>query len=107
MTILDTLKALNTAEEADNLFITAATINLYNESIRRIRGQVLYAPTDVRNLLQMLELLLGATKPEVAQFAPKASRRKLSQTEEEQILKAIEAETVQDIDEVIQSKAVN
>lgn len=94
MSITDIIKSLNTAEESDNLFIVAAAINLYNESHRRIRGQVLYGPDNVKALLGIIEHLLAAQAQSQIEFAPKRNR-KLTEDEEARLLKAVEATTTE------------
>lgn len=58
MSITDALSALRSAAEDDDAFILAATLNLYNENIRRREGRILYGPEDVRSLFDVMSILI-------------------------------------------------
>lgn len=88
-TISDIIRRVNTAEEGDNLFLFAAAINLYGQSMLRVRGASLYGPTDVRDLLTMVEILLEAKKPNQPDFKP-LPKAKLTAEQEQQLMTALD-----------------
>lgn len=56
--ILDILKSINSAEEGDIAYITAATLNLYTETNRRLFGRVILTPGDAKAIMTILDILL-------------------------------------------------
>jgi hypothetical protein len=55
--IREILSSIQSTEDKDQAFIVAATINLYSEANRRLHGRVLFSPSDVRNVLSILQIL--------------------------------------------------
>lgn len=73
--------------QSDTNFLTAAAINLYLESLRRV-GRLLLAPQDIPVLYDMVAVL---TNPlQVSPVADTARARELSEEEREQVLNPIE-----------------
>lgn len=86
--LLEMIKTLNAASEDDIAFVTAAALNLYSESRRRIHGRILYTPADIRAIFAMIDTLL--TDRSVDQFIATGRPRKLTSDEEKNLLNAIE-----------------
>ena len=87
MTIQDTLARLSVAENDEVAFLVAATINLYTENLRRRAGRTIFSPQDVKNLHQILDLLLNVDlKPT---YVP-AQRAKVTDAEIDTILKPLQ-----------------
>jgi hypothetical protein len=90
--ILNTLKSLDKTEDKDIAWIFAATINLYIETVRRLRGRVLLGPDDIPHILDLISTLTQKT-PDVSTFTDQGLRpRALTEEEAETVLKATEDE---------------
>lgn len=90
--ILDTLKSIDQTEDKDVAFIFAATINLYIETLRRLRGRVMLGPDDIPHILDLIAILTQRT-PDVSTFTDTGLRpRVLTPEEEAGVLKATEVE---------------
>lgn len=50
--------SISNANEQDVAFLIAATINLQNETLRRITGEIRYSPNDVLDLFMMIEIAI-------------------------------------------------
>lgn len=85
MTITDTLRSLETAEDDDAGFLIAATINLYSESIRRRAGRVIWGPGDVKNLLSICKTLLAPPELGDQDYRPAKTRPEPNDVEKEMI----------------------
>ena len=75
------LATLDSLEDSDTAFITAAAINLYNETLRRKHGRILYGPADVANLAGIIHSLLN---PPVSLADPEKVKRSAKPTPEEE-----------------------
>jgi len=85
--IAQMLATLNTGSDDDIAYIAAATYNLYAEANRRLRGRVLFGPSDIKALNEILDILLTDRQSDPI---PKAARSfKLSDEEAEKLLEGI------------------
>lgn len=57
--VQEVLNLLNRNEDTEVAYITAATINVYLESLKRLQGRSKFEISDVENLMAVLRLLLG------------------------------------------------
>jgi DNA-directed RNA polymerase specialized sigma24 family protein len=88
MTILRTLDSIASADSDEAAFLTAATINLYTEALRRRAGRVLFTPADVKALDTILKLILNP-KTDV-EYKPGNRQVGPSPVEQKTILEATE-----------------
>lgn len=88
--LLSILHALNSAEDEDVAFLTAGTFNLYMEAQRRLNTKVLMQPSDVKNVLGILEVLLRKGDPDQP-YEQQGRSRELTEEEKETVLSAVEA----------------
>jgi len=86
--VRDTLVGISTGDEHMS-FITAATINLYGEALRRIHGRVLFGPSDVRAIAAIVNILFehSTAEPEV----PTIRTRELTEDERNGVLQGVTA----------------
>lgn len=79
--IIETLRAIDQTDDKDIAFIFAASINLYIESIRRLRGRVMLGPDDIPIILDIISDLTKKT-PAESKFRDDALRTRELTTEE-------------------------
>jgi hypothetical protein len=92
--ILDTLKSIDQTEDKDIAFIFAASINLYIETIRRLKGRVMLGPDDIPHILDIIATLTQRT-PDMSKFTDTGLRPRVPTEEEEaNVLKAVESELI-------------
>lgn len=88
--IMEYVKSLNLADEDSISFIVAGTFNLYAESRRRIHGEMLMTPNDIKAIFQIVDLLL--TQRDMQNNLPQGRSRKLSEEENANLLGAVQAD---------------
>lgn len=88
-TLTDILHALNNAEDKDIAYLMAGTINLYMEAQRRINFKILMQPSDVKNILGILEVLLRKAGSDLP-YVQEGRTHMLTEEEEAQVLEAVE-----------------
>lgn len=86
--LMQILCTLNTAKIDDVAFITAAAMNLYAESMRRINGRVLLGPNDTKAMFGIIDVLLTDRQVDAA-YTPNRSKR-LTPDEEKSLLNVVE-----------------
>jgi len=88
----ETIAKLHESNDADIAFIVAATINLYADSMRRRAGRILFGPSDVRILLEMIVKLI--TVADISQDYAKTPARSHSpnRTEEKLLIDPVKFE---------------
>lgn len=87
-TLSQMLHAIDGAADDDVAYITAATVNLYMEALRRISKRILLGPQDIRDILTIVDMITSI-KDQGPALAPGRSHQP---TEEEgaSILEAVE-----------------
>lgn len=68
--ISETIRNLRSSTENDVAAILAGAINLYTETLVRLRGNSEFFPDDARQVLEITEVLLD-TANQVSDFRPK------------------------------------
>ena len=61
-TFIEILQSLKADEDADVAYLFAATLNLYSEALRRRAGRIMYGPTDVKAVLDIVNTLLACNE---------------------------------------------
>ena len=87
--IRDTIIGIHTGEE-HMAFLTAATINLYSEALRRIHNRALFAPADARAVAGIVATLYERTTEQREDVVIRA--RELTAEEQDAVLKGVTKE---------------
>lgn len=88
-TIRDTLVGISTGDE-HMAFLTAATINLYSESLRRVHGRALFGPGDVLAVTSIVSILFERTTEQREDTVIRA--RELTEEERRKVLQGVTEE---------------
>ena len=82
--IVELIRNVTNAAEADVSFAVAATLNLYQEILRRVHGRVLLKPEDVQNVLKIVDMMLSADITQ--EYTHTGRKREPDEKELEQVL---------------------